>query len=49
MINIGEYQYHDFNDLEESFKMTLEPKFGNRNRLMYTDLTMMKKRVLLQS
>lgn len=39
MINIGEYQYHDFNDLEESFKMTLEPKFGNRNRLMYTDLT----------
>ncbi|CAG7915082.1 hypothetical protein [Mammaliicoccus sciuri] len=39
MINIGEYQYNDFYDLEENFKKTLEPKFGNKNRLMYTDMT----------
>ncbi|WP_426366706.1 hypothetical protein [Mammaliicoccus lentus] len=39
MINIEEYQYNDFYDLEENFKKTLEPKFGNKNRLMYTDMT----------
>ncbi|EKU45485.1 hypothetical protein [Staphylococcus massiliensis] len=39
MINLGEYQYNDFYDLEENFKKTLEPKFDNKNRLMYTDMT----------
>lgn len=39
MIKIGEYQYNDFNDLEENFKRTLEPKFDIKNRLMYTDMT----------
>lgn len=39
MINIGEYQYNDFYDLEENFKKTLEPKFDNKNRLMYSDMT----------
>ncbi len=39
LINLGEYQYNDFYDLEENFKKTLEPKFDNKNRLMYTDMT----------
>ncbi|MEW8965695.1 hypothetical protein ABGA96_11050, partial [Staphylococcus arlettae] len=39
MINIEQYQYNDIDDLIESFKKTLEPKFEKANRFRYSDFT----------
>lgn len=39
MIKIEQYEYNDFNDLIESFKKTLEPKFEKANRFRYSDFT----------
>ena len=39
MIKIEQYEYNDFDDLIESFKKTLEPKFEKSNRFRYSDFT----------
>lgn len=39
MIKIEQYEYNDFDDLIESFKKTLEPKFEKANRFRYSDFT----------